>query len=231
MKTLNAINNAIIAKEIDLSKVDPKLALMNTKVLDLVREACLIESYFGLYISHMLDIFRYDLNAAAVFTIEAYEAYSHYIILNKYLEIVDYKPIQDDEIIELRKREKATQINDEIKELVNFMGSEHFSSSYFNNLAVETQEPVLKKILTRLAGMEVTHAKLAYDLLEIRLNKNPNLKEVILEHAKNFQHIGKNVLPSLRNASEDNITAIREFNTMLENLVGESLSSYKMKNE
>ena len=224
MDSLKEIEKQIFDKRFEWSKIDKGKALENTHVLDLVRESCLIESYFGVYVGHMIEMFWYDLEATSMFTIEAFEAYTHYYILRKYLAVVGYKEIFDDEIIQLRENDRDRKYNDEIKELVNFMATEHFAANFFKDLSDLATEPILKKILLVLSDQEVVHSQFAFDLLSKRLKKNPEIKDKILNFAKDFQHVGAYVLPAVSKVKEDNLKIIQSFNKKVANLVGESVS-------
>jgi hypothetical protein len=231
MNALREVEGRIFDKRFEWENIDKVLALENKKVLDLVREACLIEAYFGLYVANMISLLKDDLDATSMFTIEGFEAYSHYYILRRYLDTINYKPIKDEEILALREKDKDIVYNDEIKELVNFMATEHFATNFFKDLSDLAPEPVLKKILATLSRDEVMHARFAFDLLRKRLIKNPEIKDKILRDSKKFQHIGAYVLPTVSNAKEDNLKIMQGFNNMLKDLVGESISDYSLRGQ
>lgn len=224
MQTLNRVQGRIFDNQFEWDKIDKKAALSNTKVLELLREACLIESYFGTYTAKMTTLFWDDVDATSIFTIEAFEAFTHYFILRKYLDIVDYKPITDKEIVTLRKKDINVEYKDPIRELTNFMATELFAAHYFSDLSKLTIEPILKKILTRFASQEETHSDFAFDLLKVRLEANPKIKSRILKHATNYRHIGAYVLPSVSRVEEDNVEIISRLNQKIELLTGDSLS-------
>ncbi len=226
MNTLEQIEKKIFDQRFPWGAIDVQKALTNIHVLELVREACLVESYFALYTGKMLELFAYDVSATSIYTIEAFEAYTHYYSLRKYLDIVNFQPITDIEIAQLREKDKDVVYTDEIRELVNFMATEHFAAHFFKDLSEIAPEPVLKQILLRMSSEEVSHARFAFDLLRTRFEKNTGIKKNILEHAKRFQHVGSYVLPTVSSVKEDNIKIIQSFNQMLEELVGESLSDY-----
>ncbi len=229
MDALREVEFRIFDKKFEWQNIDKNKALEGKRVLDLVREACLIEAYFGIYVANMISLLKEDLEATSMFTIEGFEAYSHYYILRKYLDIVDYRPIKDEEIIALRKKDKDVKYDDEIKELVNFMATEHFAANFFNDLSDLAEEPVLKKILSSLSKEEVTHSRFAFELLHKRVNKKPEIRDKILAYAKKFQHVGAYVLPTISNVKDDNIQIIQSFNNILKNLVGESISDYSLR--
>ena len=80
MDTLKEIEGEIFGKHIEWGNIDKEKALANTKILDLLREACLIESFFGVYIGHMMELFGYDVEATSMFTIEAFEAQENRLV-------------------------------------------------------------------------------------------------------------------------------------------------------
>ncbi len=223
METLRAVQGRIFDSRFPWDEIDRQQALQEPDVLDLVREACLIESYFATYTAKMMGLFWYDVEATSVFSIEAFEAYSHYYILRRYLDVVGYRTVRDDEIVALRERDRYESYDDEIRELVNFMMTEHVAAHFFDDLADRTREPVLQGILRRLGREEVTHAQFGAELLERRIARDPAVKECILLHARDFRHIGAYVLPEVSNAKVDNIGTILGLDQMIEQLTGRHL--------
>lgn len=231
MGILYKVEEKIFNNVAEWDKINREKALKNTKVLELVREACLIEAFFGVYVGKMIELFWYDVDATSMFTIEAYEAYGHYYTLRKYLETVGYKPVTDVDVRNVREKDKDKVYKDEIKELVNFMATEHFAACFFSDLSDVAEEPVLKKLLLKLSGEELIHSQFASDLLRARLKKNPKLKNSILTLAKEFQHVGSYALPFVSNVKEDNLQHIQRFNKKVGELVGDSISDYLMNEE
>jgi len=224
MKTLDQVNSRIFDARVDWKSIDRELALKNTNVLDLLRQASLIESYFPVYTAKMIALFWDNLAATSIFTIEAMEAYGHYFVSRRYLEVVGYAPITDEEIIALRLKDKENISTDKVRELVNFMGTEHFAAEFFSDLAGLTEEPVLKGILPRFSAEEVNHSNFAFDLLEEMISLYPGVKDLVLEHAMNYQHVGSYVMPFVSPAKEDNMRVIQSFNEKVARLVGIRLS-------
>jgi rubrerythrin len=223
---LAAVEKRIFDRRYPWHEIDREKALENTLVLDRLREACLIESYFAVYTGKMLALFWYDVDATSIFTIEAFEAYTHYYGLRRYLSEVGYKPVTDPEIAALREKDLHNTYTDEIRELVNFAMTEHFARHFFTDLSEIATEPLLKTMLTDFSTQEATHSEFALELLEKRLQSNPALKDSILQHALNYTHIGAYVLPTISTAKEDNLQAILGFNKRVEQLVGQSLTDY-----
>lgn len=228
-KTLKEIERKIFDRKYDWDLIDKEIALKDTQVLDLLREACLVESYFAVYTGKMLELFAYDVEATSMYTIEAFEAYTHFYLLRRYLNTIGYKPVTNDDVAALRNKDKNKIYNDEVRELVNFMGTEHFATVFFDDLAKRTEERVLKKMLQDMSQQEVAHKAFARELLEARLSKEPALKDRILSAAKEFLHVGGYVLPRVSNAREDMISTIASFDACIEELVGESISGYSTR--
>ena len=224
MTTLDQVNSKIFDAKVDWKSIDKKLALKNTKYLDLLHEACLIESYLPVYTSKMCELFWDDILATSIFTIEAFEAYGHYFISRKYLEIVGYNSVTDKEVIKVREKDKGVVYTDKIRELVNFMGTEHFAAEFFKDLSELTEEPILKALLLKFSKEEVTHSNFAFDLLSGMLAADPKIKDSILNHALNFKHLGAYVMPQVSTAKDDNIKVIQSFNEKVERLIGKRLS-------
>jgi rubrerythrin len=230
MNSLKTVENKIFDKRYNWHDIDKEKALSTPRVLDLIREACLIESYFGTYTAKMMDLFWYDVQATSAYTIEAFEAYTHYYSLRRYLDTVGYRPIKDEEVVALKEKDKNKIHDNEIKELVNFMATEHFAANFFKDLANLTEEPVLKQMLAKMSSEEVMHARFAFDLLRERMTKTPECIDNILKYAQNFQHVGAYVLPFVSNAKEDNMAIINQFASMIEELTGQSLTEYSLSN-
>ncbi len=224
MKTIDQVNSKIFDRRVDWKSINKELALKNTRCLDLLREACLIESYLPVYTGKMNELFWGNIAATSIFTIEAFEAYGHYFISRRYLEIVGYRPVTDEEVIALREKDKDKVYTDKVRELVNFMGTEHFAAEFFKDLSELTKEPVLKSILPGFAAEEVSHSQFAFDLLEEMIQQDPKVKKKVLEHALQYQHVGAYVIPQVSPAKEDNIKIIQSFNEKIGRLIGKRLS-------
>lgn len=224
MDTLHAVQGRIFDRRVRWDSIDRERALGQPDVLDLVREACLIESYFAIYTAKMMELFADDVDATSILSIEAFEAYSHFYLLRRYLDAAGYRPVTDDEVAALRRRDRGRAYTDEIRELVNFMATEHFAAHFFDGLAARAREPVLRELLGSLGREEVAHAQFAVELLAKRIRRDPAIRERILHYARNFTHVGAYVLPSVSTAGDDNLAAILGFNRRIEQLTGLRLS-------
>lgn len=226
MTALEKIEAKIFDKRFNWDSIDKEKALSDIRVLDLVREACLVESYFALYTGKMLQHFWYDVKATSMYTIEAFEAYTHFYSLKRYLDIVEYKPITEKEVTDLREKDLGKNYDNEVEELVNFMATEHFAAHFFDQLSQRSPEPILTTILKRMSDEEVAHARFAFDLLRDRLSDGRLSKEEILSQATQFRHVGAYVLPAVSNVEEDNTKIIRSFGDMVEELTGVSIAEF-----
>ncbi len=226
MSSLEELESKIFDKRYSWAEINKEKALENTAVLDLLREACFVESYFAVYTGKMMQLFWYDVRATSMYTIEAFEAYTHFYTIRRYLEIVGYRPVTDEEVETLRKKDLNVTYDNETRELVNFMATEHFASRFFSDLAKRAEESVLVAMLKRMSAEEVIHARFAYELLAARLGDGRITKEDILAHAKGFRHVGAYVLPKISNVEEDNVQVILGFGKMIEELTGTALSDF-----
>lgn len=230
MTILEEVEQKIFNGRFAWGEIDVAVAKQTPQVLEALREACLIESYFSTYMAQMLSLFWYDNKATAMFTIEAFEAYTHYYVLRKYLDTVGFRPIANEEIIALRKKDQGQQHSNEMEELVNFGATEFFAANFFADLSRVTQEPILVGILQRFSKEEEVHAEFAFDLIADRISTDSERAEV-LGYAQKFKHIGAYVLPEVMTAAVDNLKVIQRFNRRLEQLAGQRLSDYAASRE
>lgn len=221
--TLKKIEGEIFDRKADWDNVDVEKALKNKKILELLHEACLVESYLPSYIGKVNRLFWNDLEATAIFNIESFEAYGHYYMIRRYLDIVGYNPIRDEEVLKLRESALDEEFDDQIRELVNFMGTEHFAAEFFKDLQEITEEPVLKSLLPQFAKEEISHSQFAFDLLKRRIDEDPSLKNEVYQKAQEYKHIGEYAIPFVHAAKEDNIRIIMGFDDKVEALVGKGL--------
>lgn len=226
MNTLAKVQRKLFDAKLDWSAIDRSRALAHPELLELLREACLVESYLPVYTGKMMALFWDDLDATTIFTVESIEAYGHYYVLRRYLDAVGYKPITDEEVIELRDRERNAVYDDQLRELVNFMGTEHFAAQFFTDMSKLMEEPVIKRVLPEFAAEEVIHSQFAFDLLQARVVGDPAARASVLHHARAFKHVGAYVRPYVPPAKDDNLRAIRAFNDKFTDLLGQPLSDY-----
>lgn len=220
MTNLDLIQYERLNKLFPWERLDREAALARPDLLDLVREACLIESYFAVYTARMMRLLWYDISATSILSIEAFEAYVHFATLRRYLDEVGYRPVSDEEIRRLREKNLDEEVGDELQELVNFMVTEHFAAHFFRDLANECDEPVLQAIMQRFSPEEELHAALAGDLIRARVDGRDDLVDEVIRAARSFRHIGSYVLPGVSNVKNDNVDAILALDRKIEALLG-----------
>lgn len=227
MTTLETLQNERLSRLAPWAQLDREAALARPDLLDLVREACLIESYFAVYTARMMALFWYDVAATSIFSIEAFEAYVHFATLRRYLDEVGYRPVTDAEILALREKDRSAAHQDEpdeLEELINFMATEHFAAAYFRDLGEATDEPLLKAIMKRFAAEEDVHSDLAATLIRARVAGDEALRARTWALTRQFRHVGAYVLPRVSNVKQDNLAAILALDRKMEAVIGRRLT-------
>lgn len=220
MKILDTVTERIFESRVDWDAIDVSRAQEERELLGLLREACLVESYFPHHMAELTRLLFDDLEATAIFTIEAFEAYGHFYLLRRYLEHVDGEPPTDDEIVALRCAREGSPPTDAVSELVNFMGTEMFAADFFEAIAERTDEPVLRRMLTRFAREEHVHSDFAGELLRRMVADDPTVASRVEEAALDFTHVGRYVLPELSRVRDDNVALIQRFNRGIAEVTG-----------
>jgi len=217
-------NRWILDTDIAWDDVDPALALTQPELLERVRDSALIESFFPLFTPRALELLWDDVAATAVFSIQLYESYKHFHVFNQYLFRVDYRPIGDEEIVALRARNRNLRYDDATRLLTWYMMSEHFAAHHFIKDSRHSAEPVLAHILKLVGRDEVRHAQFAYDLLDLRLRRDPGEAAKVLDAARNFRHIGLDAVDEIPVAEKNDFAAIMTVNQKIQRLTGSSLA-------
>jgi hypothetical protein len=220
------IQRWILDADVSWSDIDPALARAQPALLDQVRDAALIESYFPVYTTRIVRALWDQIDATSVFSIQLYESYKHFYVLNRYLELVDYRPITGDEIVGVRRRNLETTIDDPVNELGRYMISEHFAAYFFLRLSRQAGEPVLKQIAGFIAQDEFRHTQFAYDLLDARVKADPSCRERVLKAGLEFRHVGADVVSQVPISQKNDLGAILALNKRIQRLCGVSLSNY-----
>jgi hypothetical protein len=219
------IHRWIADTDIEWDRVDAAVALSQPDLLDRVRDSALIESFFPLFTPRALELLWDDVSATAVFSIQLYESYKHFHVLNQYLHCVGYRPIGDAEIVEIRRRNRDLHYDDGTKLLTRYMMSEHFAAQHFFKDGRQAREPVLGRLLQLIARDEVRHAQFAYDLLDLRLKRNPAEADKVLQAARDFKHIGLEVVSEMPIAEKNDFSAIITINQKIRRLTGRGLEA------
>jgi hypothetical protein len=210
----------ILDHDIAWDAVDPSLAWTQTELLDRVRDSALIESFFPLFTTRAIDVLWDDPTATAIFSVQLYESYKHFHVFNQYLERVGYRPIEDEELIEVRRRNASLRYQDATHLLTRYMMSEHFAAFHFMKDAQQSREPVLAHILKLVGRDELRHTQFAWDLLAARIQRDPCQADVVLEAARSFRHIGLEVVAEVPIAESNDFAAIVSLNQKIRRLTG-----------
>jgi len=214
--------------EIDIAwnTIDRALALTEPELLEQVRDSALIESYFPLYTTNLVRACWDQIDVTAVFSVQLYESYKHFYALNRYLEVVDYRPLTAQDLVDARARNAHNQVDDFIKELARYMISEHFAAYFFLRLSRRAKEPVLGRLAAFIAKDEFRHTQFAYDLLEPRVRNRPEKCRSVLETGANFSHVGADVVDEVPVSSKNDIQAILTLDKKIHRLCGISITEY-----
>lgn len=216
----------ILDADVAWSRLDVQTALAQPSLLDQIRDSALIESYFPVYTTRIMRALWDQIDATSVFSVQLYESYKHFYVLNRYLELVDYRPITESELIEIRRRNLDTVISDPISELARYMISEHFAAYFFMRLARQASEPVLQQIAGFIAKDEFRHTQFAFDLLAARVAASPDCRDRILEAGLHFRHVGADVVTQVPIAEKNDLAAILTLNKKMRRLCGASLAEF-----
>ncbi len=203
--------------------IDPALARRDVALLRRLRDSALIESFFPIFTCRAMDVLWDDATATAVFSIQLYESYKHFHVFNQYLQRVDFHPIADEELVDLRRRNVGLRYLDGTALLTRYMMSEHFAAFHFMKDARQAPEPVLRRILTLVAHDELRHTQFAYELLAARVAKDPAARATIIDAANRFEHIGLEVVAQVPIAEKNQFAAIVTLQTKITRLTGQPL--------
>ena len=216
----------ILEIDVECNAIDPTIALSLPALLDQVRDSALIESYFPIYTTRLMRALWDQIDATSVFSIQLYESYKHFYVLNRYLELVSYRPITEEELIALRARNLDYRISDPIAELARYMVSEHFAAYFFLRLSRLVSEPVLRRIAEFISKDEFRHTQFAFDLLLPRVRDDNGARERVLSAALHFRHVGADVVPSVPIAEKNDLQAILTLDKKMRRLCGSSLKEF-----
>jgi len=218
-----------VERDIAWSEIDIDAARRRPDLLDHLRLAALIEAYHPVNLGRlMLDTWD-DVDAGVVFSLEAYEGFTHFHAIRTYLEAVGHRPaITDEEIV--RGRRSALEAYGSppplLERLVEFMLSEHLAAYFFRRIGEQTEEPVLATLMALIAADEVRHAQSASDLLGKRIAEDRACVPRILHAATGFRHYGNDVVSEIPVSMPGDDIAIRTFAKRIERLCGVRLVDY-----
>jgi hypothetical protein len=212
--------------DVSWGRIDVALALTQPHLLDQIRDSALIESYFPIYTTRLMRALWDQIDATAVFSIQLYESYKHFYVLNRYLEAVEYRPITTEELVEIRRRNLDTVVGDAVSELARYMISEHFAAYFFLRLSRQASEPVLREMTGFIAQDEFRHTQFAYDLLQARVAADDSARDRILRAGLDFTHLGADAVGRVPIAEKNDLGAIMTLNKRIRRLCGVSLSVF-----
>ena len=213
----------LIDVDIPWDDIQPDTALSQPELLDRVRDSALIESFFPIFTPRALDLLWDNPTATAIYSVQLYESYKHFHVFNQYLEAVGYRPITDEEIVEIRRRNLHLKYDNRARMLTRYMMSEHFAAHNFFKDSRAAAEPVLRLILQLVAKDEVRHCQFAYDLLQQELKDNPANRAAVLDESRRFRHIGELVVPNMPVAQKNDFAAIVAINRKIQRLTGQTI--------
>jgi hypothetical protein len=216
----------ILEADVAWARIDVPLARSRPDLLEQVRASALIESYFPVYTTQLMRAFWDQVDVTSVFSVQLYESYKHFYVLNRYLELVDVNPIADEELIDVRRRNLDRGVDDPIRELARYMISEHFAAYFFLRLARQAPEPVLAQIAGYISKDEFRHTQFAFDLLDVRLKQDPDLRDHVLRAGLDFRHVGADVVARVPVSEKNDLAAILTLNKRMHRLCGVSLSEF-----
>ncbi|TLD72728.1 ferritin-like domain-containing protein [Phragmitibacter flavus] len=223
--TTSEMTRWVLDTDIAWDAIDVNLALAQTDLLDRVRDSALIESFFPIFTPRVLDLMWDDVTATAVYSVQLYESYKHFHVFAQYLEAVGYRPINEEEIVEVRRRNLGLKYDHPARLLTRYMMSEHFAAHNFFKDSKRSAEPVLAHILSLVAKDEVRHCQFGYELLAQRLLKHPEEIDTVIDEAAHFKHIGELVVPHVPVAEKNDFSAILAINRKIARLTGRRISS------
>ena len=215
----------ILDVDVAWNQIDRELALSQRDLLDQMHDSALIESYFPVYTGRLLRAMWDQIDVTSVFSVQLYESYKHFYALNRYLSIVDYRPVTDEELIAAREKNLDHKISDPIAELARYMISEHFAAYFFLRVSRQAKEPVLARINAFIAKDEFRHTQFAFDLLEPRVLGNANAREKCLEAGLHFRHVGSDVV-AVPISEKNDLQAILTLDQKFHRLCGVGLSEF-----
>jgi hypothetical protein len=140
--------------------------------------------------------------------------------------VVGYRPIADDELREVRRRNLETRVDDPDAELARYMVSEHFAAYFFLRLSRQAREPVLAELAGFIAKDEFRHTQFAFDLLDARVKQAPDRRDTVLRAASAFRHVGADVVATVPVSEKNDLPAILTLNRRIRRLCGVSLADH-----
>jgi len=216
----------ILDVDVAWNQIDHQRARAQQDLLDQIHDSALIESYFPIYTTNLIRRMWDQVDVTSVFSVQLYESYKHFYVLNRYLTAVDYRPVTDEELVTARQRHRDDVIADPVAELTRYMISEHFAAYFFLRASRQAKEPVLAQITAFIAKDEFRHTQFAFDLLEPRVRDDVAARDRSLNAGLHFRHIGADVLATVPIAEKNDLQAILTLDQKMHRLCGIGLSEF-----
>ena len=223
--TTSEMTRWILDTDIDWDAIDPDLARTQPEILNRVRDSALIESFFPIFTPRALELLWDNVTATAIFSVQLYESYRHFHVFAQYLDAVGYRPIVDEEIVQVRRRNVGLRFDHPARLLTRYLMSEHFAAHHFFKDSRRAAEPVLRHILQLVAKDEVRHCQFGCELLADHLHRHPEHVDAVLDEAANFRHLGELVVPEMPVAEHNDFVAILAVHRKIERLTGRRLGA------
>jgi hypothetical protein len=216
----------ILEVDVAWNQINRQQALNQPDLLDQMHDAALIESYFPMYTTNLIRCMWNQVDVTSVFCVQLYESYKHFYVLNRYLSMVDYRPVSDAELVAVRQRNLGNVISDPVAELTRYMISEHFAAYFFLRASRQAKEPVLAQINAFIAKDEFRHTQFAFDLLEPRVRNDVDGRDRCLNAGLHFRHIGADVVATVPISERNDLPAILTLDQKMHRLCGIGLSEF-----
>jgi len=216
------MNRWMLETDIPWDEIDVAAALGQPDLLERVRSSALIESFFPILTPRALDVLWEDPAATAIFSVQLYESYKHFHVFNLYLERVGHRPLRDEDIIDVRRRNLGLRYTCGTRMLTQYFMSEHFAAHSFFSDARQSKDKVLSQILQLVARDEVRHSQFGYELLQMRIQRDPSQAGIVRDAARTFTHFGALVVEDVPIGNKNDFTAIIALNQRIERLTGTS---------
>jgi hypothetical protein len=216
----------ILNVDVAWNEIDRERARAQPDLLDQVHDSALIESYFPIYTTNLIRCMWNQVDVTSVFSVQLYESYKHFYVLNRYLSAVDYRPVTDEELVAVRERHRDDVVADPVAELARYMISEHFAAYFFFRASRQAKEPVLAQIAAFIAKDEFRHAQFAFDLLEPRVRNDVDARHRCLNAGLHFRHVGADVLATVPISEKNDLQAILTLDQKMHRLCGIGLAEF-----
>jgi hypothetical protein len=216
----------ILEVDVAWNHINRQQALNQPDLLDQMHDAALIESYFPMYTTNLMRCMWNQVDVTSVFCVQLYESYKHFYVLNRYLSMVDYRPVSEEELVAVRQRNLGNVIADPVAELTRYMISEHFAAYFFLRASRQAKEPVLAQINTLIAKDEFRHTQFAFDLLAPRVRNEVKARDRCLNAGLHFRHIGADAVMTVPISEKNDLQAILTLDQKMHRLCGIGLSEF-----